>query len=272
MQRVIVANADRLMALPNVIGVGSGEKDGRPAVIVFVTHKVPITHLGSDEVVPRELHGYPTDVVPIGAPHALEQSMPTKRGSEPNQSPDGRSGPELDPVEAASMLSAKDQAVVDILNGGYPNVVGVGTGMKWTNGTPTGRKAVLVLVNQKIGDEALPSSHRVPASIGGTPTDVVGVGDVMAGHSVQDVDALTLTSRQRPARPGYSVGHVNITAGTIGAAVYDLLPGGIGMPPKYYLLSTTTCSPTRTRRASAIRSSSRARSTAVCTRVTRSAP
>ena len=52
----------------------------------------------------------------------------------------------------------------------------------------------------------------------------------------QEVDALTLATRIRPARPGFSVGHFKITAGTIGAGAYDLSPVP-GIPPRYYILS-----------------------------------
>jgi hypothetical protein len=53
---------------------------------------------------------------------------------------------------------------------------------------------------------------------------------------LRSVDAQTLTNRVRPARPGYSVGHPKITAGTIGAGCYDLEPLP-GKPPRYYILS-----------------------------------
>ncbi len=59
-------------------------------------------------------------------------------------------------------------------------------------------------------------------------------------------EALMLGRRARPAEGGYSVGHYQITAGTIGTCVYDILPGGttgsppvhgIGSPPRCYILS-----------------------------------
>jgi hypothetical protein len=59
-------------------------------------------------------------------------------------------------------------------------------------------------------------------------------------------EALMLARRTRPAEGGYSVGHYQITAGTIATCVYDLLPGGttgtppahgIGIPPRTYILS-----------------------------------
>jgi hypothetical protein len=59
-------------------------------------------------------------------------------------------------------------------------------------------------------------------------------------------EALLLARRSRPAEGGYSVGHYQITAGTIATCVYDILPGGttgspplhgIGVPPRCYILS-----------------------------------
>jgi hypothetical protein len=57
---------DQLMGLPNVTGVGIGEKEGKEVIVVFVTHKVPRRALQPDEVVPKVLEGYVTDVEEIG--------------------------------------------------------------------------------------------------------------------------------------------------------------------------------------------------------------
>jgi hypothetical protein len=167
-----------------------------------------------------------------------------------------------------------------------PNVIGFGHGVKWTNNQPTGEDALLVFVEQKLD---VPKADRVPAEIGGKPTDVVAIGTVMAQQLLRDrtpidhdgvggepkqlgssqrallrmperdqlrfldglagqeleVGVQALAKRARPARGGYSVGHVKITAGTIATCVYDFLPGatvnppapGIGIPTKFYLLS-----------------------------------
>jgi hypothetical protein len=48
--------------------------------------------------------------------------------------------------------------------------------------------------------------------VDGVPTDVVQVGRIVP---------LTFTARVRPATPGYSIGHHNITAGTFGCLVRD---------------------------------------------------
>ena len=61
---------DELLARPNVVGVGLGERGGRPVVKVFVTHKVPLSELAPDERVPESVDGHEVDVEEIGAVHA----------------------------------------------------------------------------------------------------------------------------------------------------------------------------------------------------------
>lgn len=55
-----------LLALPNVTGVGIGEREGKPVIKVFVTGKVPESTLAPDERVPASLEGYEVDVEEIG--------------------------------------------------------------------------------------------------------------------------------------------------------------------------------------------------------------
>jgi hypothetical protein len=56
----------QLMGLPNVTAVGIGEKGGRTVIKVFVTHKVPESDLQPQEVVPKTLDEYETDVEESG--------------------------------------------------------------------------------------------------------------------------------------------------------------------------------------------------------------
>ncbi len=51
-----------LKLLPNVTGVGIGEKNGSEVIIVFVRKKVPETELNPEDIVPRMLDGYSTNV------------------------------------------------------------------------------------------------------------------------------------------------------------------------------------------------------------------
>ena len=56
----------QLIQLPNVTGMGIGEKAGKAVIKVFVTHKVSRSALQAHEVVPKALDGYETDVEEIG--------------------------------------------------------------------------------------------------------------------------------------------------------------------------------------------------------------
>jgi hypothetical protein len=55
-----------LMNLPNVIGVGIGEKNNEPVIKVFVTQKVDVASLKPGEVIPKRLHRFDVDVEEIG--------------------------------------------------------------------------------------------------------------------------------------------------------------------------------------------------------------
>jgi hypothetical protein len=61
-----IKHEEQLMRLPNVTGVGIGEKGGKAVIKVFVTHKVPESALRPQEIVPKSLEGYETDVEEIG--------------------------------------------------------------------------------------------------------------------------------------------------------------------------------------------------------------
>ncbi len=126
------------------------------------------------------------------------------------------------------------------------NVVGMGVGIKWRKGQPTGEPALVVLVTQKLDKDQVSKADLIPSKLAEMQTDVLEIGYPFAGgNNSLEAGIQTLTKRIRPAKGGYSVGHKNITAGTIATCVYDILPGGttstpvhgIGIPPKYYILS-----------------------------------
>lgn len=54
------------MELPNVTGVGIGEKAGNEVIKVFVTRKISELELRPQEIVPKSLEEYKTDVEEIG--------------------------------------------------------------------------------------------------------------------------------------------------------------------------------------------------------------
>lgn len=95
----------------------------------------------------------------------------------------------------------------------FDNVVGVATSLKVTNGKPTGTWSVTALVERKLPMTKVAAASRVPANLDGVQTDVVEVGRPVP---------LTFSTKVRPALPGFSIGHHNITAGTFGCLVHDV--------------------------------------------------
>jgi hypothetical protein len=52
----------QLMRLPNVSGIGIGERNGKEVVVVFVRQKVEESVLRKQDLIPETLEGYETDV------------------------------------------------------------------------------------------------------------------------------------------------------------------------------------------------------------------
>lgn len=57
---------ERLLILPNVIGIGIGELRGKQVIKVFVTQKLPVSCLKPNEIIPKILDEYEIDVEEIG--------------------------------------------------------------------------------------------------------------------------------------------------------------------------------------------------------------
>ena len=93
------------------------------------------------------------------------------------------------------------------------NVVGVGASVKVTKGKPTGERSLTIFVDEKKPKTQLSKEAVVPDTLGDVPTDVLEVGPLRV---------MTFDARVRPALPGYSLGHKDITAGTFGCVVRDI--------------------------------------------------
>lgn len=141
---------------------------------------------------------------------------------------------------------AHSAVVDDFLQNPPANVVGLAEGIKWKNGQPTGEPALVVLVTHKQDKSQLSAASLIPHKLADMQTDVLSIGCVFAGGCESSgVTVQTLGKRIRPAQGGYSVGHKNITAGTIATCVYDILQGGttnppvhgVGIPSIFYILS-----------------------------------
>jgi hypothetical protein len=96
-----------------------------------------------------------------------------------------------------------------------PNVVGVGVGYKQTGGQRITTLSVVCMVTKKTSK--LSPSDKIPYQVDGTLTDVVQVGELKAFQGN--------TGRYRPAPGGVSIGHFEITAGTLGVVVRDRSTG-----------------------------------------------
>jgi len=98
-----------------------------------------------------------------------------------------------------------------------PNVVGLGIGLKTVRGRRGERLCLAALVRRKVPRAALDPEALIPDQVEGVPTDVIEVGEVRA--------LSTRTTRLRPAPGGVSLGHVLVTAGTLGCVVRDRASG-----------------------------------------------
>jgi len=94
-----------------------------------------------------------------------------------------------------------------------PNVISVGRGIKLVGGTGTNVEAIIVGVKKKVPLEELKPGDVVPKAIGKDLTDVVEMGEIKLQAD------RTRTRKWRPAPGGVSIGHILVTAGTLGACV-----------------------------------------------------
>ncbi|MDO5972022.1 hypothetical protein Q4Q35_19655 [Flavivirga aquimarina] len=100
------------------------------------------------------------------------------------------------------------------------NVVGMSYGRKIVHNKITDEPALVVYVMKKLPKQFIPPSQLLPSKvfIGG---DYIHVDVVETGP----FNPLAFTARERPAPSGISIGHPNITAGTLGCLVKDLTDG-----------------------------------------------
>ncbi len=75
------------------------------------------------------------------------------------------------------------------------------------DGVEVDEEVIVILVEQKLAPEALAAMDLIPKEIDGIPTDVQ-ISDKIVAMGTKD--------RQIPLVAGYSIGHINITAGTLG--------------------------------------------------------
>jgi hypothetical protein len=109
------------------------------------------------------------------------------------------------------------QSVREVLSGARAqlqeraHVVATGVGLKQAAGQATATPCIVCSVAKKLTRSHLGSRDCVPETLDGVPVDVVETGPIRA--------LAARTDRQRPAPGGVSIGHRDITAGTLGCLV-----------------------------------------------------
>jgi len=109
----------------------------------------------------------------------------------------------------------------------YPNVTGVGVGFKLVNGQQTNEVSVRVYVRRKLPESQLRAAEILPRILDGVTLDVVEGEFIFMQDGAPPLPFAQRVSRHFPfLTPGVSVGGLRVTAGTLGAAVYDGQGGG----------------------------------------------
>lgn len=113
------------------------------------------------------------------------------------------------------LSDAKEASTIELLH--KPGISGIGIGKKIVNGIPTKEDAIMVFVQNKVDPETVNKQTNdlsmIPSSIDGIPTDVFECGEI--------TKMVGLKEKKRPIKPGYSVSHGKVSAGTIGGIFYD---------------------------------------------------
>ena len=120
--------------------------------------------------------------------------------------------------EAAKLLEQQRR------DGKLPGCISVSIGYKYKDGVRTDQIVVILGVQKKLSAADLASQgiQPFPAEVAGAPTDVIEDTEykaLVASDPLEnsDIDAQQLTQRRRPTPGGFSCGHGDITAGTLGA-------------------------------------------------------
>jgi hypothetical protein len=117
---------------------------------------------------------------------------------------------------------------------------GYGVGRKRSAGKFGDDLAVVVFVNKKLSLRRLPISNRIPQVLR-IPDDRAAGGVIEFVTDVQEgrFSSLEFTARQRPAPSGISIGHVDITAGTLGGLVRDGESGDVVVLSNNHVLANS---------------------------------
>lgn len=112
--------------------------------------------------------------------------------------------------------------------------------LKKVAGKKTDRPAIVFYVSRKLSLRSLPIHNRIPQQIN-IPWEGSedGVLEVITDVQAAQFQSLEFTERERPASGGCSIGHVNVTAGTLGCLVKDKLNDNVVILSNNHVLANT---------------------------------
>lgn len=127
-------------------------------------------------------------------------------------------------------------------------VTAVDLGFKWSQGEMTGQISIRVHVSQKKSVDTLSEDELFPKEVDGVPVDVLeatyGIQVMLEGDSQLEAAVDGRGNRFDEIPLGVSIGSPNITAGTLGAKVYDVETGEAYILSNWHvLLGATTAQP-----------------------------
>jgi endonuclease G len=123
------------------------------------------------------------------------------------------------------------------------NVTGVDVGFRYDKGKRTSDMAVRIHVREKIPEHALEADEIFPKAIEGVPIDVIQA--VYTPHQEPaavepEEDLIDRRLRFDRLQPGISVGHQSVTAGTLGAIVFDRRTAQRGILSNWHVFAGST--------------------------------
>ncbi|UCG02732.1 MAG: hypothetical protein JSW11_01825 [Candidatus Heimdallarchaeota archaeon] len=119
-------------------------------------------------------------------------------------------------MEFEEIKKVKDAYLSQLLS--LKHVVSVGIGKKREGGEETEETAIVIGVSQKLPLSLLEKSDIIPRALDQIKVDVIQVGEISVFPPLIVVS--NRTQRIRPAKGGYSIGNIRVTAGTFGCVVY----------------------------------------------------
>ncbi|HUM71473.1 MAG TPA: hypothetical protein PLK31_21805, partial [Chloroflexota bacterium] len=129
----------------------------------------------------------------------------------------------ITPEEMAKAQAVLEKVQVDWL--AQEGVTAVDLGFEWSHGAMTGRLAIRVHVARKKPPTELSEDELFPKEIEGIPVDVIeatyGIQIMLEGDAQLEAAVDGRDQRFTEIPLGVSIGCPNVTAGTLGAKVYD---------------------------------------------------